>query len=268
VQAFTTALSQLDPIAFSLGPVAVRWYGLGYLAGFLGAFLLMYYFAKRWGLELSGDDYTTIMLGVILGVFLGGRLGYCLFYEPGYFLRNPIEIIAFWHGGLSGMSFHGGFIGILIGGYIACRSVGLAPGYLANLGTIGAPIGFFFVRLANFVNGELWGRVTTAPWGVVFAGAGPLPRHPSQIYEALLEGLVLLVVMVALAYKRPPLPPWQMFGIMTLLYGVFRIAVEFFRQPDVQLGFIAGGWLTMGMLLSLPMVIGGALIIWWSTKHA
>jgi phosphatidylglycerol:prolipoprotein diacylglycerol transferase len=267
VAGFLTALQQVNPVAFSLGPLSVRWYGLAYLLGFLGAFLLMRFFARRWDLGLSTDDYTTIMLCVVLGVFLGGRLGYCLFYESAYYVRHPLEIIAFWHGGISGMSFHGGFIGIIVGGFIAARLVKLPLLTLADLGAIGAPVGFGLGRLANFINGELWGRVSTVPWAIVFPAAGTAPRHPSQLYEAVLEGALLLTVMILLACKMPPRPRGELFGWLTLLYGGFRLVAECFRQPDAQLGFLAGGWLTMGMLLSVPMVLAGAALIIWARRR-
>ncbi|MDR1413025.1 MAG: prolipoprotein diacylglyceryl transferase [Actinomycetes bacterium] len=263
---FLTAFQHVDPVALRIGSLAIRWYGLAYLAGFVGAWLLLRYFVRRWNLPVSSDDQTTIMFCVVLGVFLGGRLGYCLFYEPGYYLRNPLEIIAFWHGGISGMSFHGGFLGIVAGGAVASRLIKLPLLTLADLGSIGAPIGFGLGRLANFINGELWGRVSDLPWAIVFEAAGPARRHPSQLYEALLEGALLLVVMIALARKLPPRPRGELFGWLSLLYGAFRIFSEFFRQPDVQLGFIGGNWLTMGMLLSLPMVVGGVSLICWARR--
>ena len=160
------------------------------------------------------------------------------------------------------MSFHGGFIGIVLGGWVAARLVKMPLLCLADLFSIGAPLGFGLGRLANYINGELWGRATTVSWGVVFPTAGSVLRHPSQLYEALLEGLVLLVVMILVARRRPPLPTGAQFGLLALLYGIFRIVVEFFREPDIQLGFLAGNWLTMGMLLSLPLVVAGVALIW------
>ncbi|MDR1775766.1 MAG: prolipoprotein diacylglyceryl transferase [Actinomycetes bacterium] len=273
---FLENFQHIDPIALRIGPVAVHWYGVGYLIAFLAAFLLMRHYVRRWQLDMSVDDATTILLGAILGTFLGGRLGYCLFYDPVYFLTHPVAIVDFWHGGISGMSFHGGFIGIFLGGWIAARIVKFPVLRLADLGSIGAPVGFGLVRIANFINGELWGRPSTLPWAIVFPDA-PLvagvnvTRHPSQLYEALLEGAVLLVLMLILAHRTPPRPQGQLFGWLTLFYGVFRIAVEFVREPDAHIGFLGAaggtGWLTMGMVLSLPMVVGGIILICWTAKR-
>lgn len=254
----TNALQNLSPVAFSAGPFEVHWYGLAYLAGFVGAAYLLWVFAKRWQVVLTADDVYTVVLWAVLGVMVGGRLGYVLFYGLPYYAANPGKVLAVWDGG---MSFHGGFIGILLGGIIAARQTGISWFTLADLGAIGAPIGFGLGRITNFINGELWGRVTDLPWGVYFVAAGAQPRHPSQLYEAFLEGLVLLAVMVILARRMPPRPRGELFGWMTALYGVFRIVVEFFREPDASLGFIAGGWLTMGMVLSIPLVVAGVWAI-------
>lgn len=258
-----SALSQLDPVALSIGSLEVRWYGLAYLAGFVGAAYLLWLFAKRWSVRLVADDVYLILLYAVVGVLLGGRLGYVLFYGAGYYFQNPGDILAVWDGG---MSFHGGFAGILIACYFAARHVGISYLTLADLGAIGAPIGLGLGRITNFINAELWGRPTDVAWGVVFPGAGDVPRHPSQLYESFLEGFVLLAIMVLLASKLPPRPRGELFGWMAGLYGVFRIAVEFFREPDVALGFIAGEWLTMGMLLSLPLVIAGAAVVVWARR--
>ena len=260
-----SALSQLDPIALSMGPLEVRWYGLAYLAGFIGAAYLLWVFARRWSVRLAVDDVYIILLYAVVGVLLGGRLGYVLFYGPAYYLSNPAEIFAVWDGG---MSFHGGFAGILLAGYFAAKHIGISFLTLADLGAIGAPIGFGLGRITNFINGELWGRPTDVPWAVVFPAADNLPRHPSQLYESFLEGFVLLAVMVLLARALPPRPRGELFGWMTALYGVFRIVVEFYREPDEALGFIAGSWLTMGMVLSVPLVIAGVLTVAWSRKAA
>ena len=250
-------------MAFAVGPFAVRWYGLAYLAGFVGAAAIAYYFARRWDLGLDFDDLTTIVLCIVLGLFVGARLGYCLFYEPAYYLSNPLRIIAFWNGGIAGMSFHGGLIGAVVGGLVTVRFVKVSLLRLGDLAVIGAPVGLALGRMANFINGELWGKVTTMPWGVVFPGAGPLPRHPSQVYEALLEGVLMLIMLLLLALRRPPLKPGAYLGIFLMLYGVFRIVVEFFRVPDMQLGYLLGGdWLTMGMVLSLPMLAVGAFLLY------
>jgi phosphatidylglycerol:prolipoprotein diacylglycerol transferase len=248
----------LDPIAFRLGPLSVRWYGLAYLVGFLVAWWALKVLDERWGMGLGPDGRATTLLASVIGVIVGARLGYVLIYGAGAYWSAPAKIFAIWDGG---MSFHGGLVGILLAGVWLAHHYRVPFLRLADAGAVGAPIGFFLGRLANFVNGELWGRVTTVPWGVVFpqAGAGPLPRHPSQLYEAGLEGLVLGIVMVVLA--RTKKPDGVLLGWMLTLYGVFRIFVEFFREPDPQLGFIYHG-ATMGQLLSAPMVIAGVVLIW------
>lgn len=258
MHSFLVAFQSIDPVAFRVGPLAVHWYGIAYATGFICGFLLMRSFAKRWQTGLTTDDILTVLLYAIVGVIAGGRLGYCLFYGQGYYFSHPLEIFSLWDGG---MSFHGGFIGILIGGYLAARQLKTSFLTVADLGAIGAPIGFGLGRLANFINGELWGRVTTSSWGIVFASAGSQPRIPSQLIEALLEGVVLFIIMVIMARKLPPFKPGTLICWLAVFYGVFRIFAEFFREPDVGIGFLAGGWLTMGMLLSLPMVIGGLVLL-------
>jgi phosphatidylglycerol:prolipoprotein diacylglycerol transferase len=195
-----------------------------------------------------------------LGIVIGGRLGYIVFYGVGYYLQNPLEVFALSNGG---MSFHGGVIGMVAAMAIAARMTGLPLLSIGDLAVIAAPVGIFLVRIANFINGELWGAESDLPWAVVFddSGGGPLPRHPTQLYEAALEGLVMFVVMQVLARKLPPRPRGFFVGTFLSLYAVFRIAVEFVRQPDAQLGYLAGGWFTMGMLLSLPLLVAGAVLI-------
>ncbi|BCS57471.1 prolipoprotein diacylglyceryl transferase [Adlercreutzia equolifaciens subsp. celatus] len=257
----------LDPIAFSLGPLVVRWYGLAYVLGFVCAAALIYFVAKRWKLGMSEDNLLTLMVCAIVGVVLGARIGYVLFYGDGYYLSHPLEILAFNQGG---MSFHGGLVGLLIGGAVAARMTRIPFLTLADLGSIAAPIGLFFGRCANFVNGELWGAPTDGPLGVVFGGAaGMMPRHPSQLYEAVLEGIVIFCVLFALSRKRPPRPQGTFLGAFLVLYGIFRFLIEFVREPDVQLGYLWGGWLTMGQVLSAPLIVAGiALLIYAArTRH-
>lgn len=257
----------LDPIAFSLGPLVVRWYGLAYVLGFVCAAAIIYFVAKRWKLGMSEDNLLTLMVCAIVGVVLGARIGYVLFYGDGYYLSHPLEILAFNQGG---MSFHGGLVGLLIGGAVAARMTRIPFLTLADLGSISAPIGLFFGRCANFVNGELWGAPTDGPLGVVFGGAaGMMPRHPSQLYEAVLEGLVIFCVLFALSRKRPPRPQGTFLGAFLVLYGIFRFLIEFVREPDVQLGYLWGGWLTMGQVLSAPLIVAGiALLIYAArTRH-
>ena len=259
-----TIYQAIDPIAFSIGPFDVRWYGIAYIAGFACAGFILWNVARRWKVRIDEDAMLTIVLCVVLGVIFGGRLGYVLFYGDGYFLEHPEKILAFNQGG---MSFHGGLIGVLIAGMIACRMTHIPFLTLADLACIAVPIGLFFGRCANFINGELWGAPTDLPWGVVFGGsAGDVPRHPSQLYEALLEGVVMFVVLYALSYKKPTLPRGTFFGLFFMLYGIFRFMVEFIREPDVQLGYLWGGWLTMGQLLSVPLIVAGIGILIYALK--
>ena len=257
----------LDPIAFSLGPLVVRWYGLAYVLGFVCAAAIIYFVAKRWKLGMSEDNLLTLMVCAIVGVVLGARIGYVLFYGDGYYLSHPLEILAFNQGG---MSFHGGLVGLLIGGAVAALMTRIPLLTWADLGCIAAPNGLFFGRCANFVNGELWGAPTDGPLGVVSGGAaGMMPRHPSQLYEAVLEGLVIFCVLFALSRKRPPRPQGTFLGAFLVLYGIFRFLIEFVREPDVQLGYLWGGWLTMGQVLSAPLIVAGiALLIYAArTRH-
>lgn len=257
---------QLDPIAFALGPFVVRWYGLAYVLGFACCALIIHVVAKRWKINMDVDSLLTIAVCVIFGVILGARLGYVLFYGDGYYFENPLEILAFNKGG---MSFHGGLCGAILGGFIASRVIHMPFLSLADLGAIAAPIGLFFGRCANFINGELWGARTDAAWGVVFGGSASFyPRHPTQLYEAFLEGIVILLVLYLLSRKSPPLPQGSFLGSFLCLYGVFRFLIEFVRQPDAQLGYLWGDWLTMGQVLSVPLVLAGiALLIFASKKR-
>ncbi|MDO4183314.1 MAG: prolipoprotein diacylglyceryl transferase [Coriobacteriia bacterium] len=254
----------LDPVAFSLGPLVVRWYGIAYVLGFICAGLVLYFTAKRWKVRVDVDAALTIVLCVIIGILVGGRLGYCLVYGDGYYFSHPLEVFALSNGG---MSFHGGLVGAFLVGIVAAKMTHIPYMTIADLAVIGAPLGLFFGRCANFVNGELWGAVTDLPWGVVFGGsAGVMPRHPSQLYEALLEGLVIFVVLFVLSRKCPPRPRGTFLGLFLVMYGVFRFAIEFVRQPDAQMGYLWGNWLTMGMVLSVPLVIAGVIILVYAFK--
>ena len=254
------AFPAIDPIALQVGPFAVRWYGIAYLLGFLGAWLVMRWLVARWKLNISDDDQLTIVLAAVVGVVAGGRLGYVLFYGGGYYWSHPAQILAVWDGG---MSFHGGLVGILLAAVVVALTMRIPWLTLCDIGSVGAPVGIFFGRLANFVNQELWGRVTTVPWGVVFPGAGASPRHPSQVYEAVLEGFVIFLVMVILASRRHALPRGVLFGVLLSLYGIFRISIEFLREPDAQIGFLPGG-MTMGQALSAPLIVCGVAVVAWS----
>ena len=251
----------LNPIAVTLGPFAIRWYGLAYLAGFVCAGLVMRALARRWRLDISGDDVVSVMIGIAFGVIVGARLFYVLFYGAGYYLAHPLEVFATWDGG---MSFHGGLVGAIVGGYITSRGLHISFVTICDLAACGAPVGLFFGRCANFINGELWGKETSLPWGVMFSdtGGGAVYRHPSQLYEALLEGVVLFVIMMVLSRKRPPRPQGTFIGTFLACYGVFRFLIEFVRLPDAQLGYLLGtDWLTMGQCLSVPLVVIGIIVI-------
>lgn len=254
----------LDPIAFTIGPFSARWYGLAYVAGFVCVIAIMYVVGKRWKMRFDFDSLCIIMLCAMIGVIVGGRLGYVLFYNWDMYAANPLAILEFQRGG---MSFHGGFIGALLAGIVAARMVKMPYLSLADLAIIGVPVGLFFGRCANFVNGELWGAPTDLPWGVVFGGsAGTIPRHPSQLYEALLEGVLLFIVLFAMSRKRPPFARGTYFGVFMVGYGVCRFAIEFVRQPDAQLGYLWGGWLTMGQVLSVPLIVAGVALLVYAIK--
>lgn len=251
----------IDPVLVSLGPFEVRWYGLAYVAGFIVAGLILRSLVRRWDIKLSDDDLLDVILVSVVGLVVGGRLGYVLFYGVGAYWDDPVSILRIWDGG---MSFHGGLVGILLTGWWIARRKGVSPLRLFDLGAVGAPLGIFFGRVANFINGELWGRPTNVPWGMVFPGApGGMPRHPSQLYEALLEGLVIFVVLWVLSRKKRH--EGLYIGTLLVLYAVFRTFIEFFREPDPQLGFVLGPF-TMGQLLTLPLFVVGAWLVWRAVK--
>jgi phosphatidylglycerol:prolipoprotein diacylglycerol transferase len=247
-----------DPVLVTIGPFAIRWYALAYICGILLGWLYaraLIRNEKLWGgpAPMTVVDYDDFILWVTLGIILGGRTGYVLFYNFSHFITNPIEIVQVWKGG---MSFHGGFLGCVLAVVLFARHRGIPMLSLGDITCAVGPIGLFLGRLANFVNGELWGRPTDVPWAMVFPGGGPLARHPSQLYEAGLEGIVLFIVLALLvragALKRPGL----IIGAFAVGYAIARTFCEFFREPDVQLGFLWGG-LTMGMLLSIPLFLVG-----------
>lgn len=254
----------LNPIAFTIGPFAVRWYALAYIAGFFVAGFFIYRIQKRWKLGITLDEVITIVVGLAWGIIIGARLFYVIFYGKGfaYYMANPIEIIATWDGG---MSFHGGLVGAVIGGSLVCRMCGISIPTVCDLGVIGATWGLFFGRCANFVNGELWGKETSLPWGVVFETGGNVARHPSQLYEAILEGLVIFIVLYSMSRKNPPRPQGTFMGTFLVLYGIFRFLIEFVRVPDAQLGYLFGP-ITMGQCLSLPVFIVGICVLVWAHK--
>lgn len=254
----------LNPVAFTIGPFSARWYGIAYVLGFICAAFVIYKVGKHWKLKFDFDSICVILICAMVGVIIGGRLGYVLFYNFEMYAANPLEIFNFSHGG---MSFHGGFVGALLAGIVAAKIIKMPYLTLVDLAVIGVPLGLIFGRVANFINGELWGAPTGLPWGVIFGGiAGMEPRHPSQLYEALLEGVLLFIVLFALARKTPPRPRGTFFGVFMLGYGICRFLIEFVRQPDAQLGYLWGGWLTMGQVLSLPLVIAGVAFLVYAFK--
>lgn len=250
----------IDPVAISLGPLVIHWYGLMYVVGFVAAWWLGCRRASRLG--LTRDDIGDLIFYAALGVVLGGRLGYVLFYGMDRLLENPLWIVQVWDGG---MSFHGGLIGVLLAALWFARKKGLAFFTLTDFVAPLVPIGLGAGRLGNFINAELPGRITTLPWGMPFPGMGPEPRHPSALYEAALEGLVLFVVLWWVSAK--PRARGLISGLFLVLYGVFRVSVEFVRLPDAHIGYIAFGWVTKGMLLTLPMILAGVGLMLWSRRQ-
>lgn len=247
----------LNPVALQLGPLKIHWYGVMYGLGFILTYLIVRGQARRRQL-MSDSDVADFIMYLIMGVILGGRLGYILFYNFKEYLANPLEILAVWHGG---MSFHGGLIGPLIAGWIFCRKKNLNFLEMADIVMVAAPLGLGLGRLGNFINAELWGRPTDVPWAMVFpTDPLQLPRHPSQLYEFALEGVLLFAILFGLS--RLKLPNGVLLGTFLAGYGLSRFVVEFFRNPDSHLGFVLGQ-LSMGQLLSLPMVIIGVGLIAW-----
>jgi phosphatidylglycerol---prolipoprotein diacylglyceryl transferase len=258
------AFPVFDPVAISLGPIAIRWYALAYICGIVLGWIYARSLIKNeklWGgpAPISLAQLDDFILWVTIGIIVGGRTGYVLFYNLPFFMQNPGAIFKLWEGG---MSFHGGFLGCVVAVMWFARRNGIPILSLGDITTAVAPIGLLLGRVANFINSELWGRVTddSVPWAVIFPNGGPLPRHPSQLYEAFLEGIVLFIVLAVMvrmgALKRPGL----ILGSFILIYALARIAGEVFREPDEQLGFLWRG-LTMGMLLSVPMIFAGIILI-------
>ena len=260
----------IDPIAIEIGPIAIRWYGLAYVAGLL----LGYAYAKRicaderlWGKagsSIKSQHIEDFLLWAGIGVILGGRLGFVLFYNADFYLQNPLEVVKIWNGG---MSFHGGLAGVILAIILYTRKIGLPFLSFCDVMATAAPFGLFFGRLANFINAELWGRTTDVPWAFVFPDGGDIPRHPSQLYEAALEGIVLWIVIRWLTHSKLRLTrPGLVAGVFGIGYAASRILVEFFREPDPQLGFLFGGFVTMGMILSTLVLLGGIALLLASRK--
>jgi phosphatidylglycerol:prolipoprotein diacylglycerol transferase len=267
---FALPFPAIDPVLIEVGPFAIRWYALSYIVGiFLG-----WWYAKRlvanqrlWGpagAPIKPSDIDDFVVWCALGIIIGGRVGYVLVYDLPRFVENPSEIIALWHGG---MSFHGGFLGTILAMVLFARSRKIPIWSLIDVIAPSVTFGLFLGRLANFINGELYGRVTDLPWGIVFPNGGDLPRHPSQLYEALLEGLALFIVLRILTNHLYKLrEPGFVSGAFAAGYGIARTTAEFFREPDIQIGYLSGG-LTMGMLLSIPMIFAGVAVMIWASRR-
>ena len=251
----------INPIAVSLGPIQVHWYGLMYLVGFVGAWLLAYWRAKHYKLDWTTDQISDVIFYAALGVILGGRIGYMVFYNTQELIHHPWSLIKIWEGG---MSFHGGLLGVALAIWLFARKYKktiLAVGdFVAPL----VPLGLAAGRVGNFINGELWGRVTDVPWAMIFPRVDAQPRHPSQLYELGLEGILLFIIIWWYAAK--PRPEGRVSAIFLIVYGLCRLVAECFRQPDAQMGYYIFGWLTMGQILSIPMLLLG-LFLWLRAKQ-
>jgi len=250
----------IDPVFLKIGPLALRWYGLAYAVSFVLGLFITRGMALRKKIALSQEQVSDLVFHIAMGVVLGGRFGYILFYNLPFYLQNPLKILAVWEGG---MAFHGGLIGALAAGFLFCKRNGLIFYQVADVAIVSVPIGLGLGRIANFINGELPGRPTTVPWCMVFPDAGAVCRHPSQLYQAALEGPLLFGILFFLSRRNAP--RGVVFWAFFLFYGLFRLIVEFFRQPDAHIGFVIA-YFSMGQLLSLPMLIVGAAMIWRQTR--
>ena len=257
-----------DPVAIAIGPFAIRWYALAYIVGIVLGWIYARAILRServWGgpAPISLTDFDDFVLWVTVGIILGGRSGYVLFYNLPFFVQHPAEIFKLWEGG---MSFHGGFLGCVAAVMLFAWKRNLSIASLGDVVCTVGPIGLFLGRLANFINSELWGRAADVPWAVVFPNGGPVPRHPSQLYEAGLEGILLFAVLALMVRAGALRRPGLIIGTFAIVYGCARIIGEFFREPDPQLGFLWGG-MTMGMLLSVPMIAGGVLVVLWAGRR-
>lgn len=248
----------IDPVALQIGPLAIRWYALAYLAGIIGGWRYALYLAKKGFSKITPLQLDDFIVWATLGIVLGGRLGYVLFYKPAYYSAHPIEILHLWQGG---MSFHGGLLGVILAMFLFTRKNNIPFFRLSDLAAAVTPIGLFFGRIANFINGELYGRTTDATIGMIFPNGGFAPRHPSQLYEALGEGILLFVIMQIFIFKFKKMQqPGFLSGAFLCFYAMIRFIIEFFREPDAHLGFIIEQ-ITLGQILTLPMLIMGIIVI-------
>ena len=260
---FAIPFPAIDPVAVAIGPFVVRWYALAYIVGLLLGWRYCLVLADRPPRLVERRDIDDFLVWATLGVVLGGRIGYVLFYQPGYYLQHPIEALYLWHGG---MSFHGGALGVTLAILLFTRARRLAVLAFSDIIAEAIPIGLCFGRIANFINGELFGRETDVPWAMAFPNGGPVPRHPSQLYEAVCEGLLLFLLLLVAEHRGARRRPGIVTGLFLIGYAVARMSGELFRQPDAQLGFLVFGT-TMGQLLSIPVLIAGLILIWWAWRQ-
>lgn len=254
---------QISPIAVQIGSIKIHWYGLMYVAGIILGWILLLHRAKhsqgKWNSTLVGD----LTFYFTLGMLVGGRVGYMIFYDLPQLISHPFSLLKVWQGG---MSFHGGLLGVVVAMWLFGRRFHKHFGDISDFLVPVVPIGLAAGRIGNFINGELWGKVTDMPWAMIFPYAGPYPRHPSQLYEFILEGVVLFIILWI--YSAKPRPRLAVSGLFAVCYGSFRIVIEFFRQPDAQYGYLAWGWLTMGQLLSFPLVLVGVILLWFAHHNS
>ena len=251
---------QIDPVALAIGPLKIHWYGLMYLIGIGAAWLILSRRLNRFDPTWTKEKLSDLVFWVAMGVIVGGRLGYVLFYDLSAYIANPLLILEVWKGG---MAFHGGLIGVMLAVWWFGKRNGKSFFQIMDFIAPVVPIGLGAGRIGNFINAELWGKASDVPWAMIFpTDPQQLARHPSQLYQFALEGVALFLILWL--YSRKPRPTMAVSGMFALFYGIFRFIVEFVRVPDAQLGYLAFGWVTMGQILCIPMIAGGLLLIWWA----